>query len=102
MALSASERSERYRLSHLTERRAYARDWYRRRRAWLDSLKAKPCADCGGEFPAYCMDWHHEGDKTEYGDGSAFKWNWSRRRILAEIAKCVLLCAICHRRRHHA
>lgn len=77
------------------------RRFMQRRREWLDSLKAKPCADCGGEFPPYCMDWHHEGDKN-HSRGYAFAGEWSRVRILKEIAKCVLLCAICHRKRHHA
>jgi hypothetical protein len=60
-------------------------------------LKDKPCADCGGRFPYYVMDFHHpEGRDTPYyvnglqGPG----------RILEEVAKCVLLCSNCHRIRH--
>lgn len=82
--------------------REYNRRQYEKRRAWLDSLKNSPCADCGGEFPPYCMDWYHVADKGETTvRGSAFKWAWPKERILAEIAKCVLVCANCHRRRHY-
>jgi len=26
--------------------------------------------------------------------------NWSRKRILDEVAKCIVLCANCHRKMH--
>lgn len=79
------------------------RKQYYKRRGWLDSLKADiPCADCGNIYEPFNMDWHHVDEKSETtARGSSFKWGWPKERILAEIAKCVLLCALCHRRRHY-
>jgi hypothetical protein len=65
----------------------------------INVLKAVPCLDCGGTFPPYVMDFDHRGDK---------KINISRslgrlalEDVLAEIAKCDLVCANCHRIRTH-
>lgn len=63
--------------------------------AFVQSLKlSKPCSRCSNSFPPEAMDFHHLGDKfwtvsKLYGK--------SERRILEEVAKCVLLCANCHR-----
>src|SRR5215510_7176859 len=33
---------------------------------WINELKRRPCADCGGEFPPYLMDFDHvSGDKVD-------------------------------------
>lgn len=77
--------------------RAYHRDWRRRRLALLEPLKAGPCVDCGGTFPAVAMDFDHiEGRKVASVSGMA-RGNASWKRVLAEIAKCDLVCANCHR-----
>ena len=61
--------------------------------------KAGKCADCG--FADYrAMDFHHLHDKrTEIA--TAVSRSWSLDGLLKEIAKCVMLCANCHRIRHH-
>jgi hypothetical protein len=54
--------------------------------------------DCGGTFPPECMDFdHREGETKELTIGSHLRWAWAR--IEAEIAKCDLVCANCHRTR---
>lgn len=58
-------------------------------------LKARPCADCGGEFPIICMDFDHREGK-EFGI-SAARYRYSIERLLAEVAKCDVVCANCHR-----
>ena len=60
------------------------------------SLKSTPCADCGGVFPTVCMDFDHR-DPAEKINSIA---HWSLTDVvglLAEIAKCDLVCANCHR-----
>ena len=66
-----------------------------RRRALIDSFKAKPCADCEETFPPVCMDFDHvRGVKLfTIGDRSGR----SLEAILDEIAKCDVVCANCHR-----
>lgn len=67
-----------------------------KRRAMLDALKDKPCMDCGGSFPPECMDFdHREGEVKEIMIASALRRAWLD--ILAEIEKCDLVCANCHR-----
>jgi hypothetical protein len=67
---------------------------------WLNSLKIGPCVDCGKSYPHYCMDFDHLRDK-EFSISMARKGYWAREKILKEIEKCELVCAICHRIRTH-
>jgi hypothetical protein len=65
-------------------------DWYR-------SLKAgKPCADCGGVFHHSAMTWDHLPGTEKRSEVSTLLRRHSRRQIIAEIAKCDLVCANCH------
>lgn len=57
-------------------------------------LKNKPCADCGVEYPYYVMQYDHRGDKID--DVSRFLRQHKRAAMLAEIAKCDVVCANCH------
>jgi hypothetical protein len=66
-----------------------------RGRAFLASLKNRPCADCGGRFPPECMDFDHvRGDKTI---GLAQMITYTRAAIEAEAEKCDIICSNCHR-----
>ena len=67
-------------------------------RAAVDALKTAPCIDCGGKFPAVCMDFDHIADK-EFNIGDARANGSSLTRVLKEIEKCELVCANCHRLR---
>ncbi len=64
-------------------------------RQWLAEQKSCPCLDCGQKFPSVAMDFDHvRGEKIiQVSD----MWSWGRDRVLAEIAKCELVCANCHR-----
>ena len=80
---------------------AYYRDRGMEFRAWTDSIKAdRPCLDCGGEFPPYLMDFDHVRGVKRYSIGNMA--NHKRERVLEEIAKCELVCRICHRIRTHS
>jgi hypothetical protein len=61
-------------------------------------LKADtPCADCGQVFDPVCMDFDHIcGDKND-NVGSMVGRGMSVDRIKAEVEKCELVCANCHR-----
>jgi len=66
------------------------------RRAWLLSLKAgRPCTDCGVVYPAVAMQWDHLPGSVKIADVSAMGL-YSKDEILAEIAKCELVCTNCH------
>lgn len=71
-----------------------------RHRKWLYPLKeSTPCADCGGFFRHYCTDYDHVGDDKVYSISKMV--GHARLRVLAEIAKCELVCIRCHRTRTH-
>jgi len=73
----------------------------RERREWLNSLKeGVPCHDCGNTYPPYVMDYDHR-DPTQKVRGVTNMLMYSEANILAEIAKCDLVCANCHRIRTH-
>lgn len=70
-------------------------------RLWLNHLKDVPCADCGGRFPPVAMDFDHLPGFVKVRLVSAMT-RGSERAIKAEIAKCEVVCANCHRVRTHA
>ena len=59
------------------------------------------CADCGGTFHPCQYDFHHIDPSTKVAGVTQLCQNGRKMEtILAEAAKCVLLCANCHRLRH--
>jgi len=63
-----------------------------------DYLYEHPCIDCK-ETDIVVLDFdHRDGDEKEFNIGEAIKVSWTR--LLAEINKCDVRCANCHRRRH--
>ena len=81
------ENREKYRVKSAKHRAA--------RREWFDSLKVGPCADCGGTFPPCVYDFHHVNGHKELTVSKTI--TIAKYRLEREIAKCVLLCANCHR-----
>ena len=68
-----------------------------RLRALTREAKSKPCADCGQEFPYYVMDFDHIGSGNKVIEVAMLVNALSVRRLLAEIEKCEVVCANCHR-----
>lgn len=66
-----------------------------RNRKIILMAKDRPCMDCGGRFPSVAMDFDHvEGDKIAHVGAMTTA---SVDRLLAEIEKCEVVCANCHR-----
>lgn len=82
---------------------AYSRDRYMARRDWLWEQKSKPCMDCGLEWPPYVMQFDHVPDRGSklFGVEAHAVSKRTRDEVLAEIAKCDLVCANCHFIRTH-
>lgn len=76
-----------------------SRQAYVRYRDWLFAEKAgRGCLRCGLTDPR-CLDFHHRDPSTKsFPIAGSFK---SRKKIGAEITKCDLLCANCHRIVHY-
>ena len=98
---------------------AYQQQWYERNRqrhramtaarraivrrinkALVETAKSRPCADCGGCFPTFVMDFDHARGK-KIGNVAHMKTNATTAALAAEIAKCDVVCANCHRMRTH-
>lgn len=85
MALSNAEKHQR--------RRA-------KRRLHIEQAKSKPCADCGQFLPWYVMEFDHveeRGPKLFVVGGG----NRALGKLQAEIEKCDVVCANCHKIRTH-
>ncbi len=65
----------------------------------LDQLRSVPCADCGGRFAPCSMDFDHVDPSSKISRVTSLVGRASIERILAEAAKCDIVCANCHRLR---
>ncbi len=102
---------------HREYRRQYQARWYANNHAkqieanqrrtkklleWFKEFKSTlKCERCGENHPA-CIDFHHN-DPTQ--KENAIYWGvhharWGKKKIMAEVAKCTVLCANCHRKHH--
>ena len=69
---------------------------YLKRREFVRQMKSRPCADCGGLYPYYVMDFdHREGETKKYALNSTDRM--TMRAILREVEKCDVVCSNCHR-----
>ncbi len=69
-------------------------EWYR------EYKKTLKCADCGQTHPA-TLEFHHlDPAKKEVNISRLIATSSSLRRLKEEMAKCIVLCANCHRIRH--
>ena len=70
-------------------------------REWFVEYKSKlVCLKCN-ESDWTCLDFHHVDSKTKSMTISLMVGRQhSKENIMAEIAKCVVLCANCHRKVH--
>jgi L-lactate utilization protein LutB len=95
-------------------RRKYDREWHQKHKAtqnarkkqrrkeiqlWFRELKSTlKCVKCGENHPG-CLEFHHVGEKDDNVSLMVAR-SLGRDRILAEIAKCEVLCANCHGKHH--
>jgi hypothetical protein len=66
-------------------------------RKLIAELKNVPCTDCGQMYPHYVMDFDHLEDFEKLGNVASMAVGVSLVRLLAEIEKCEIVCANCHR-----
>lgn len=75
----------------------YQNRWVRKRRDWLDRYKVlKGCSICGYKKHAVALDFHHR-DPAEKIERITQMVTWAKVKIKAEVAKCDVVCANCHR-----
>ena len=103
------------------KQRAYWRKWYRnnpekakkyyRRKAkrrreqtkkWYHKHKGTLCCERCGEDESCCLEFHHKDpEEKEHTLSVMTSQGYSKKRILEEMEKCVVLCSNCHKKEHH-
>lgn len=72
----------------------------RRKRAYVSAHKeARACVDCGVRYPAVVMDLDHRDPSTKVFGVSRMVNTFGLEKIKAELLKCDVVCANCHRLR---
>lgn len=71
---------------------------FERKKQILFDARDGGCISCG-ELDQSCLDFHHRDPTTKEGHIGEFR-KFGMKRLLAEIAKCDVLCANCHRKHH--
>lgn len=84
----------------LEDERAYGRRKYYRKLEISNRAKSKPCKICRHEFPPAAMDLHHIDPSLKKNSINKLVSSGSYKSLEEEIAKCVPLCACCHRLLH--
>lgn len=68
------------------------------KRAWIDAYLADhPCVDCG-EDDREVLDFDHVRGKKTAAVSAFIRGGYSLAKLIAEVAKCDVRCANCHRR----
>ena len=76
-----------------------ARARWRSHAAVLNELRNVACADCGQHFPPYAMEFDHRDANSKRTRVTALVGRAGIASILAEAAKCDIVCTNCHRAR---
>lgn len=96
-------RAERLRSgSSSTKRTKETERWRARRRAqgWmLAQLRDRPCVDCRKTFLPFVMEFDHRDPATKRSTVTRMLGRAGLDGILAEVAKCDIVCVNCHRER---
>jgi hypothetical protein len=66
------------------------------------AAKDGPCTDCGVRYPPYVMQFDHVRGVKRLNVSAMASCTYGPAPILAEIAKCDLVCANCHAERTYA
>ncbi len=77
----------------------YRRARWRYHADLLDRLRSVQCADCGGTFAQCSMDFDHRDPSAKVRPVMSMISNFGLDKIMAEVAKCDIVCANCHRLR---
>lgn len=89
---------QRHKAEHRKRTRLLNRQHRATSRALVIAAKARPCADCAIEYPWYVMDFDHlPGMGKLHNISDIVKRGMTVATLEAEIKKCEVVCANCHR-----
>jgi hypothetical protein len=88
----------RWRTKFPERKKLAAQNTRRRKIEVLNKIKDVPCKDCGVKYPPPVMEFDHINRDKEFTISRRVS-STSVERLLAEVAKCEVVCANCHRMR---
>ena len=80
--------------------KARAREEKAKTRKWFDKIRSVPCTDCNKEYPPCAMDLDHVRGKKVKNLSAMITAGAGWDKLIAEVEKCEVVCAVCHRIRH--
>jgi len=90
------QKRKQWKFDNKEQQTAYLIEYTRKNNDIIVEAKNKPCMDCGIKYPFYVMQFDHRPDENKLFVIGAHRNNRSADKILAEIAKCDIVCANCH------
>ena len=67
----------------------------------VNKLKDKPCTVCRNKYHPVAMDFDHVRGKKLMSISEMVRSGYSVKKVMTEIKKCEVVCAVCHRIRTH-
>lgn len=96
----AALKAKQWRLNNLEYIKQKQREDKRKRKEQAIQYLGNKCSRCNNQYHPAVYEFHHLDPETKDRDPSKMlQLKWSR--VVAELDKCVLLCANCHRLTHH-
>jgi 5-methylcytosine-specific restriction endonuclease McrA len=96
----AADKARKWRDNNKEYRIEYQRRTKRDRKLKAIAYLGGVCTDCGNKFHPSVYEFHHINPEDKDRDPSKML-SLSWERLSAELDKCKLLCANCHRLEHH-
>jgi hypothetical protein len=72
-----------------------------RQREFMNSLKTKGCSMCGYNKCYGALEFHHIDGSNKEGNINSMARDRDKTKAMAEVKKCILVCANCHREIHY-
>ena len=70
--------------------------------AYIDRARARPCKDCGIQYDPWIMEFDHISNNKLFNISEKRRGYANLEVIQAEIDKCEVVCANCHKQRTHS
>lgn len=81
--------------------RKYNQTKKEKNKIWLQTIKDNLCCAKCGDSRNYVLDFHHINPLEKDMSVSLLLSKGSRKRVIDEIEKCIVLCSNCHRELHY-
>ena len=92
--------SKKWRKMHPILQKHYRDIHYKHQQEIMQRLKINGCAICGYDKCSAALDFHHVNSEDKEFNISMHSINYSDKRVVEELNKCILICKNCHSEIH--